>query len=248
MKITDKHIIELVRNSEQVQQIWNSAKTKVPVASGDSELVIYDYIYDGVLDKVREFLAKSSGAVTVKINSWGGDVFSGFAIYNELSEYAKKEGNEITTKVMGMAASAAALIFMAGDKRYMKAQSMLMFHKSWNCVCGNADDLKKSAELLDSIDEMMGNLIESKLELDGSANDFLLAEKFLTLKDAAAIKAAEEDPNDDDKYEDNEDARDEEEKKGKSGVDTAGNQKLKRYGRRNDGVSCPKTESVNFKH
>ena len=202
MTITDKHIIELVRNAEDVQKIWNDAKSKKPLAANANELVLYDYISDYTLSEVRRFIKNASGDIVIKINSWGGDVFSGFAIYNELSEYK----GAITTKVMGMAASAAALIFLSGEKRLMKAQSMLMFHKSWNCVCGNADELKKSAETLDKIDEMMGDLIERKLELgDESINDFLVKETFLTVKDAMKVKAAEEDPDDDDEYEKNED-------------------------------------------
>ena len=187
--LNSETLMEMVAN-QSVKSFWNKVKNAKPKSGKSSEIVIYDMIDDYALKSVRRQMANAKGDITVKINSWGGDVFAGFAIFNELSEYDK---GKVTTKVMGMAASAAALIFMAGDKRYMKDQSMLMFHKSWNFAMGNADDLRETAALLDKIDAMMISLLDSKLSIDGSMNDFLLKEEFLTLSEAKAIKAADED-------------------------------------------------------
>ena len=199
-RVTNKNIMELVNNSENVQKIWASVHNKRPKAKANNELVLYDFVDSWMLDRVRNFLSQASGDVNIKINSWGGDVFAGFAIYNEFSDYDK---GEVNMKIMGMAASAAALVFLAGDNRKMKKTSMLMFHKSWNFIAGNADELRKAAETLDKIDSMMIDMIESKLDIEGSVNDFLLKEEFLTAKEAEAINAAETESEDEkDEYED----------------------------------------------
>ena len=199
--LNSETLMEMVAN-QSVKSFWNKVKNAKPKSGKSSEIVIYDMIDDYALKSVRRQMANAKGDITVKINSWGGDVFAGFAIFNELSEYEK---GKVTTKVMGMAASAAALIFMAGDKRYMKEQSMLMFHKSWNFAMGNADDLRETAALLDKIDAMMISLLDSKLSIDGSMNDFLLKEEFLTLAEAVDIKAAENMDDDDMKNMDDDD-------------------------------------------
>ena len=194
-------LIDLVNNAQMTKHFWNQHKANKPVAKSGNEIVIYDFIDDYALNNVRAALAKAKGPVTVKINSWGGDVFAGFAIYNELEEYK----GAVTTKVMGMAASAAALIFMAGEKRYMKKTSMLMFHKSWNLAIGNADDLRSQADILDKIDALQASVMENRMEGIDDYNAFLLKEEFMTLKDAKGFKAAEEDPTEEPKGEEDDD-------------------------------------------
>ena len=113
-------------------------------------LSIYDEIgFWGVQAKdftsqLRDVKAKT---INVEINSPGGDVFAGIAIYNAL----RASGKEIVVKVMGVAASAASLIAMAGDKIVMPKNSFLMVHNPWSFAMGNADELRKSADTLDKI-------------------------------------------------------------------------------------------------
>ena len=98
-------------------------------AATDTEatLEIYDEIgFWGV--QAKEFITQLKGVkapvLNVEISSPGGDVFAGIAIYNAL----KASGKEIVVKVMGMAASAASLIAMAGDKIVMPKNSFMMIH------------------------------------------------------------------------------------------------------------------------
>jgi len=90
-------------------------------------------------------------AVTVNINSPGGDMFEGLAIYNLLREHPA----EVTVKVMGIAASAASVIGMAGDKVLMGTGAMLMIHNAWGLVVGNRHDFADAAEVFKTFDSSM---------------------------------------------------------------------------------------------
>lgn len=85
--------------------------------------------------------------LTVEISSYGGDVFAGLAMYNML----RASGKKVVTKVMSVAASAASVVFMAGDKRVMPKNTFTMVHNPWTMAVGNADELRESADTLDKI-------------------------------------------------------------------------------------------------
>lgn len=99
-------------------------------------------------------LAKVEGPkLRVEINSPGGDVFAATAMYNGL----RASGKSIETVCMGVAASAASLVFMAGDDRVMPKNTHLMVHNPWTVALGNADELRETAGVLDKI----GNSIQA---------------------------------------------------------------------------------------
>jgi ATP-dependent protease ClpP protease subunit len=115
-----------------------------------AELRIYDDIgFWGTTAKafVNELdaVAKDADEVLVAVNSGGGDVFDGFAIYNALRRYSGK----VTARVDGIAASAASLVAMAGDTIVMPENAMMMIHNAWTIAAGDAAALRKTAELLD---------------------------------------------------------------------------------------------------
>lgn len=85
--------------------------------------------------------------INVYINSYGGEVAEGLAIYNALKRHKAK----VVTYCDGFACSIASVIFMAGDERIMNDASLLMIHNAWTWVSGNADQLRKQAEDLDKI-------------------------------------------------------------------------------------------------
>ena len=85
--------------------------------------------------------------INLHINSPGGEVFEGIAIYNMLKQHKAY----INVYVDGLAASIASVITMAGDTVYMPENSMLMLHNPSTIVFGNADDLRKEADDLDKI-------------------------------------------------------------------------------------------------
>lgn len=87
--------------------------------------------------------------ITVGINSYGGEVSEGLAIYNALRNSPAK----VTTRCDGFACSAASIIFCAGEERIMKDASLLMIHNAWTWVEGDANELRKQADDLDKITE-----------------------------------------------------------------------------------------------
>lgn len=97
-------------------------------------------------DFVAELQALDVQAITVRINSLGGSVPDGFAIYNAM----KRHPATITTEVDGMAFSIASLIAMGGDKVCMAENAMLMVHAPWTYAAGNAVELRDMADQLDT--------------------------------------------------------------------------------------------------
>jgi len=102
---------------------------------------------------IGDIKALTQPNIKVEINSPGGDVFDGLAIYN----YLASSGKKVTTVALGLAASISSLIFMAGQERLVHENAFVMVHNPWTGVYGNADELREAAEVLDKI----GSSIES---------------------------------------------------------------------------------------
>lgn len=99
-----------------------------------------------ILSKQLEALGDVN-EINVYINSYGGEVAEGLAIYNALRRHKAK----VRTFCDGFACSIASVIFMAGDERIMNEASLLMIHNAWTWASGNATELRKQAEDLDKI-------------------------------------------------------------------------------------------------
>jgi len=99
------------------------------------------------LSLVNEVKDLDVDVINVHINSYGGVVSEGLAIYNTLKNHKAK----VRTIVDGFACSAASVVFMAGDERLMNDASMLMIHNAWRYAMGNAAELRKIADDLDKI-------------------------------------------------------------------------------------------------
>lgn len=101
----------------------------------------------GGYDIVKELKDVTAPAINVHINSYGGEVSEGLAIYNALRE----SGKTVNTIDDGFACSAASVIFMAGQNRIMNPASLLMIHNAWTFAYGNSNELRKQADDLDTI-------------------------------------------------------------------------------------------------
>ena len=101
---------------------------------------------DAVVRQIKN--ATHAKRIDVSINSAGGSMFSGIAIFNALKDHPA----EVTVKVDGLAASAASIIAMAGDTIEMGEGSFLMVHRASGFVYGQADDMLKTAEILEKAD------------------------------------------------------------------------------------------------
>lgn len=122
------------------------------VSETSADVYIYDYIGSyGVTASAFCALLQSLkvSTINVRINSGGGSVFDGSAIYNALMNHAAK----VTIHVDGLAASMASVIAMAGDEIVMAKNAMMMIHRASSDVWGNAAVMRAEAVLLEKVDE-----------------------------------------------------------------------------------------------
>lgn len=121
--------------------------------------------------------------ITVHINSYGGEVAEGLAIYNSL----KNSRAKIRTVCDGFACSAASVVFMAGDERVMNPASLLMIHNAWSSASGNAVDLRKAADDLDTISRTAAEAYKARISLsDEDLAALLDNETWIVPQDAVA--------------------------------------------------------------
>ena len=144
---------------------------------GDNSISIFDvigadYWGDGVTaSRIAGALRSLNGAdVTVNINSPGGDMFEGLAIYNLLREYEGK----VTVKVLGLAASAASIIAMAGDDVQIGRGAFLMIHNCWVYAMGNRHDLAQIAADMAPFDKAMSDIYQARSGLDADTVDKMM--------------------------------------------------------------------------
>jgi len=148
---------------------WSSDAAGVRPAAleiGDNVITMFDIIGEdfwtggGITAKKVESQLRAIGdrPVDVQINSPGGDMFEGIAIFNVLREHSQ----EITVKVMGMAASAASIIAMAGDKVEIGAASFIMIHNCWVVAVGNRHDMAETAAWLEPFDQAMADVYAAR--------------------------------------------------------------------------------------
>ena len=131
---------------------------------------------------VSSILRKADGGdVMVNINSPGGDFFDGLAIHTLLSEYQGK----VNVRVLGMAASAASIIALAGDEISITEAAFFMIHNSWSIAIGNRHDFEEVADVLGKFDESMATLYAKATGMDKRAIVKLMdAETWIVGEDA----------------------------------------------------------------
>ncbi|GAB6172969.1 hypothetical protein JCM15765_24470 [Paradesulfitobacterium aromaticivorans] len=127
--------------------------------------------------------------LNIYINSGGGDVFAGLAIYAMLKRHKAQK----KVYVDGLAASIASVIAMAGDRVYMPMNAMMMIHKAWTFGLGNANDFRKLADDMDKIDESILVTYEAKTGLEKEKIiEMVNAETWMTAEEAVSYGFADE--------------------------------------------------------
>ena len=165
---------------------WNGGLKAA--ASDDNTISVFDvigpdYWGEGVTAKrIAGALRSMNGAdVTVNINSPGGDMFEGLAIYNLLREHPGK----VTVKVLGLAASAASIIAMAGDDIQIGRGAFLMIHNCWVVAIGNRHDFSAMVEYLEPFDNAMADIYSARSGLDiDSVKQMMDGESYIGGSDA----------------------------------------------------------------
>ena len=148
---------------------WYEIKAAAPVAQGEApkpaELLIYGNIgdrwnEDGVVasELVRDLSALEADTINLRINSYGGSVPDGLAIYNAL----RRHKATVNVFVDGVAISCASYIAMAGDTITMAKNSQMMIHAPWTFAYGNSNDMREQADILDRYAKAMASAYADK--------------------------------------------------------------------------------------
>ena len=147
------------------------------------------WFYDTVTpSEFRDELAKESGNLTVWIHSPGGDVFAAAQIYNALRNYKGK----VTVKVDGLAASAASVIAMSGDEVQISPVGQFMVHNPWTLCVGDAAEMQKTIEALNSCKESIIEAYRRKTGLSHSKLSALMdSEKWIYAREAVELGFAD---------------------------------------------------------
>lgn len=132
----------------------------------EAEILIYeqigaDWYGEGVTAKRFADDLRAMGdvsAINVRINSPGGDVFDGLAIYTQLTQHKAP----VNVFIDGLAASAASFIAMAGDTIKIAENGMFMIHKAWSMAVGNSDDMMKVADTLSKVDDTIALTLQKR--------------------------------------------------------------------------------------
>lgn len=162
-------------------QTWYNLKAaadKAPVLSIFDDIGAYGVSAKSFLNDLRSV---TGDEVDVEINSPGGDVFAGLAIYNGL----RASGKKINVKVLGLAASAASLVAMAGDTIEMPENAFMMIHNPWGFAMGGADEMRNTADVLDKIcASLVSTYAKRTGKTDQEITALLDAETWMTAQEA----------------------------------------------------------------
>lgn len=183
-----KKLIEIehgpMRQALQRRAAASSCYLMKTASDKEADVLIYDAIgYWGVQAEqfAKDLQSLKVETINLRINSPGGSVFDGIAMYNALVSHKAR----VVTHVEGFAASIASIIAMAGDEIVMHEGSTMMIHKPWTMAMGDANDFRKEAEVLDKLEGSLIDIYEgrtgkSREELQG----MLEAETWFNAKEA----------------------------------------------------------------
>lgn len=153
------------------------------------------YIYNDIgmfgvraTDLIEQVNTVGAKNLNVYINSYGGEVDEGVAIYNFLNRFV----GQVNIHIDGIAASIASIIAMAGDKVIMPKSALMFVHNPWTIVAGNAGDLQKEAENLNKRRDALAGIYADKTGKDAAEIAALMdAETLMTADEAIALGFAD---------------------------------------------------------
>lgn len=151
-----------------------------------AELYIYEPIDNWLGLGAKAFTSQLAAMaeakeLQIRINSDGGDVFDGIAMYNAIKRFPKKK----TVFIDALAASIASVVAMAGDEIHIANNAMMMIHDPWSGVIGTADDMRSRAALLDQAATTIRQIYaeRTKMPMDQVA-ELMAAETWMNAPDA----------------------------------------------------------------
>jgi ATP-dependent Clp endopeptidase proteolytic subunit ClpP len=151
------------------------------------EIMLYDEIgpsYYGLLDgkwMVDQLREAGGQPVRVRVNSPGGSVFEGQAMYSALASYSPG----VIVQIDALAASAASFVAMAASRIEIAANAMVMIHNAWGGLYGNAAEHEKAAALLRKIDDQLVEQYAARTKQDKEKiREWMAAETWMTAEEA----------------------------------------------------------------
>lgn len=159
-----------------------------------SRIYVYGTIgYDVDAEYMRLALEDAQGDIELRINSGGGDVFDGQAIFSLLKDHKARTGSKITVVVDALAASIASVIAMAGDEVLMSSNALMMIHNPWTPqATGESKDLRDTADVLDKVRETILTVYEGRTGIDREMlGDMMDEETWLSAAEAISFGFAD---------------------------------------------------------
>lgn len=162
-----------------MSQPWYSIRAHARAAADDAPKSAEVYIFGDIGESwweetvtakqfVKDFSAIDATDITVRINSYGGSVTDGIAIYNAI----KRHPAQVTVSIEAAAYSIASLIAMAGDTVEMADNALLMIHAPWGGVLGNSKEMR---DMADTLDKYAAAMASSYVRKSGMSTDDVLA-------------------------------------------------------------------------
>lgn len=137
------------------RRVRSNAGYKFVNKDDSADLFLYDEISSwwgiSANDFVNDLQQIDAKSLNLYINSPGGSVFEGFAIYSALVRHSEKNGTKINVVIDGIAASIASVIAMSGDNIAIGEHASTMIHEPWGWTIGTADEMREEADVLDAL-------------------------------------------------------------------------------------------------
>lgn len=174
-------------------------KSKLPwqiQAKATNEATEYDVVVCGEIGwdlTAKSFISElkeipNDATINFHLNSIGGSVWDGIAIYNVM----KKMPNKKNVIVEGLAASIASIIALGGDTVHMATGSMLMIHNAWTFAIGTAEELEKQADVLTKVNMSLMDIYEKETGIERARiEELMTAETWLDAEEAVEMGFAD---------------------------------------------------------
>ena len=178
------------KNAEAVSRFWGKPLDrpewyKIEASANDqAEILVYDVIgwpYNDAGDLVRYVNSLGDKDILVRLNTPGGDVFDGMAIFNSLANHKGK----VTIRIEALAASMGSVLAMAGKEIQAYGNTMMMIHDPWTYMAGNQYELRDMADLLEKISGNMLDVYTGRSKVGKrEMKEIMKAETWYTAKEA----------------------------------------------------------------
>ena len=161
-----------------------SSKYRVENKTNEATVYIYDEIgWFGITAEkfIKDLNALDTKTINIRLNTPGGSVFDGTAIFNAIKQHKSKT----VTYIDGLAASIGSIIALASDEVRMAKNAFFMLHEPWSIVIGNSETMREEAELLDKVGGVIAQTYIDKTGKDEKEiKELMSKETWLTAEEA----------------------------------------------------------------